>query len=167
MRLGVLLLAMMTAQLLLAAENRLTALKDGTAFSLEDVPDAIVVERCKDTPVRFLLAENATTGYRWEVEWNTNECSVALDHRAPNTQDGRCGAPGQMEVLIMSKIYTPVRIEFRYARPWEKDALPLKALKAIVYTVGKAKSPLYPRSAVNRLPAAECAKRARRQDLHS
>jgi len=142
-----------------AAEKRLTALKDGTAFSLEDVPEEIVVERCKDAPVRFLLAENATTGYQWEVEWNTNECSVALDRHAPDTRDGRCGAPGQMEVSIVSRIYTPARIEFRYARPWEKDARPFKSLKVIVYTVGEAKSPLYPRTAVNRLLAAECAKR--------
>jgi len=126
--------------------KRLTALKDGTAFSLDDVPGEIVVERSKDAPLRFSLEENGTTGYRWNVEWNDVECSVVQDRRAPDTAVGRCGAPGLLNVTVVSKTYTPARVELRYARPWETNVPPAKALKVIVYTVGEAKSPLYPKS---------------------
>jgi len=157
MKIFVVSLSALMAMSLLAAEESLTALKDGAAFSLDDVPGEIVVERRKGVPLRFSMAENMTTGYRWDVEWNTNECTVVLDHRGPDTRDGSCGAPGRVEVSILSKIYTPARVEFRYARPWEKGVAPFKSLKVIVYTVGEAKAPLYPRNAVNRLLAAECA----------
>ena len=36
---------------------------------------------------------------------------------------------------------------------------PAKTLKVLVYTVGEAKSPLYPKTSVNRLLKEECAKR--------
>ena len=131
--------------------------RNGTTFSLKDVPDELIVERRAGEPVRFVLEENATTGYRWTAEWNTNECGVALDHRGATS--GLCGAAGTLDVSVTSRIYTPARIEFAYWRPWEKGVKPIHALKLIVYTVGESKSPIYPTNAVNRLLKAECAKR--------
>ena len=131
--------------------------RNGTTFSLKDVPDELIVERRAGEPVRFVLEENATTGYRWTAEWNTNECDVALDHRG--AASGLCGAAGTLDVSVTSRIYTPARIEFAYRRPWENGVKPIHALKLIVYTVGEAKSPIYPTNAVNRLLKAECAKR--------
>ena len=131
--------------------------RNGTTFSLGDVPGELIVERRAGEPVRFVLEENATTGYRWAAEWNTNECDVVLDHRGATS--GLCGAAGTLDVSVTSRIYTPARIEFAYRRPWEKGVKPIHALKLIVYTVGEAKSPIYPTNAVNRLLKAECAKR--------
>lgn len=133
--------------------------KNGTRFALKDVPGELVVERRAGEPVRFALEENGTTGYQWAAEWNTNECEVILDHRGPGGDQRVCGAAGTLNVAVTSKIYTPARIEFAYRRPWEKGVKPIRALKLIVYTVGEAKSPIYPRNAVNRLLKAECAKR--------
>ena len=149
---------------LVAAEASAAAqFKNGTAFALKDVPGELVVERRAGEPVRFVLEENGTTGYLWAAEWNTNECEVALDHRGAAEKNERgerlCGAAGTMDVAVTSKIYTPARIEFSYRRPWEKGVKPIHALKLIVYTVGEAKSPLYPKNAVNRLLKEECAKR--------
>ena len=39
-------------------------------------------------------------------------------------------------VEVKSKVQTPARVEFRYRRPWEKDAKPAHALRLLVYTVG-------------------------------
>lgn len=133
-------------------------LKNGTAFTLQDVPKEIVVQRRAGEPLRFSVEENATTGYRWEAEWNTNECVFAMDRRPPSQKD-LAGAPGTLDITMTSKIYTPARVELRYRRSWEKDAAPAKALKLIVYTVGEAKSPIYPQSPVNRLLKEECARR--------
>ena len=132
-------------------------LKNGTAFALKDAPAELTVQRRAGEPVRFVLEENATTGYRWEAEWNKSECEVALDHRA--AAGNLCGAAGTLDVSVTSRIYTPARVEFAYRRPWEKDVKPLHTLKLIVYTVGEATSPLYPKNAVNALLKAECAKR--------
>ena len=134
-----------------------TELKNGTSFALNDVPAELTVQRRAGEPVRFLLEENATTGYRWDVEWNKSECDVALDHRGAG--GNLCGAAGTLDVSVASKIYTPARIEFAYRRPWEKDVKPIRTLKLIVYTVGEAKSPLYPKNEVNRRLQEECAKR--------
>ena len=90
--------------------------KNGTSFGLGTVPEELVVERRAGEPVRFSLEENPSTGYKWEVESNTNECDVALEHRGG---DGKatCGAPGKLDVVVTSRIYTPARVEFRYRRP--------------------------------------------------
>ena len=133
------------------------AFKNGTAFAFKDIPAELAVRRRVGEPVRFALEENATTGYRWDVEWNASECDVSLDHRP--SADRLCGAAGTLDVSVTSKIYTPARVEFAYRRPWEKGVKPVRTLKLIVYTVGEAKSPLYPANAVNRLLKEECAKR--------
>ena len=132
-------------------------LKNGTSFALNDVPAELTVQRRAGEPVRFLLEENATTGYRWDVEWNKSESDVALDHRG--AAGNLCGAAETLDVSVTSKVYTPARVEFAYRRPWEKDVKPIRTLKLIVYTVGEAKSPLYPKDEVNRRLKEECAKR--------
>ena len=137
-------------------------LKNGTSFALKDTPSELTVQRRAGEPVRFLLEENATTGYRWDVEWNRSESDVALDHRACHRCDaasGVCGLSGTLDVSVTSKVHTPARVEFAYRRPWEKGVKPLRTLKLIVYTVGEAKSPLYPKDEVNRRLKEECAKR--------
>ena len=135
--------------------------KNGTSYGLGNVPKELVVERRAGEPVRFSLAENVTTGFAWEAESNTNECEVVLEHRG--SQKGKdkltCGAPGAVDVTVTSHIYTPARVEFRYRRPWEKDEEPFKSLKLIVYTVGAAKDPCYPKSPENLLLEKECAQR--------
>ena len=71
--------------------------KNGTAFALGNVPKELVVERRAGEPVRFSLEENPSTGFKWEVESNTNECEVALERRG---RDGKttCGASGNLGV---------------------------------------------------------------------
>ena len=141
----------------LAAGAAAVPFKNGTAFSLKDVPRELTVQRRAGEPVRFMLEENGTTGYGWDVEWNARECDVTLDRRA--SAGNLCGAPSLLDVSVTSKIYTPARIEFAYRRPWEKTAKPVHTLKLIVYTVGEAMSPLYPENAVDRLLRDACAQR--------
>ncbi|MBQ3748099.1 MAG: protease inhibitor I42 family protein [Kiritimatiellae bacterium] len=108
--------------------------KNGMAFALGNVPKELVFERRAGEPVRFSLEENPSTGFKWEVESNTNECEVALERRGRGGKT-TCGAPGNLDVTVTSRIYTPARVEFRYRRPWEKDADPWKTMRLIVYTV--------------------------------
>ena len=109
--------------------------KDGTTFWLGTVPKELVVERRVGEPVRFSLEENASTGFRWDVESNTNECTVVLRHRGGD-KGTTCGASGLLDVTVTSRIRTPVRVVFRYRRPWEKDVEPWKTLRLVVNTVG-------------------------------
>ena len=118
-----------------AGMDAMADVKDGTTFWLGTVPNELVAERRVGEPVRFSLEENASTGFKWDVESNTNECTVVLRHRGGD-RGATCGAPGRLEVTVTSRVRTPVRVEFRYRRPWEKDVEPWKTLRLVVNTVG-------------------------------
>ena len=112
----------------------LAEVKDGTTFWLGTVPEELVAERRMGESVRFSLEENASTGFKWDVESNTNECTVVLKHRGGD-KGVTCGASGLLEVAVTSRVRTPVRVDFRYRRPWEKDEEPWKTLRLVVNTV--------------------------------
>ena len=117
-----------------AGMDAMAEVKDGTTFWLGTVPKELVAERRMGESVRFSLEENASTGFKWDVESNTNECTVVLKHRGGD-KGATCGAPGLLDVTVTSRIRTPVRVEFRYCRPWEKDVEPWKTLRLVVNTV--------------------------------
>ena len=134
-------------------------LRNGTFYPLEKVPLELIARAPAGTPVRFVLEENGTTGYRWDIDSNTNECYVVAEHRGA-VANGLAGAPGKMSVTVTSKVQTPARVEFRYRRPWEKDVKPVKSVRFILYTAAdKVASPLYPDNAVNRILKKECETR--------
>lgn len=132
-------------------------LRSGTFYPLASVPSELIARAPAGTPVRFVLEENGTTGYIWEIDSNTNECEIVAEHRG-TAANGLAGAPGKMSVTVTSKVQTPARVEFRYRRPWEKGVKPIKSVRFILYTAAdKVASPLYPDNAVNRLLKRECA----------
>ena len=118
-----------------AGMDAMAELKDGTKFRLGTVPKELVVERCMGESVRFLLEENASTGFTWDVASNTNECTVVLKHRGGD-KGTTCGASGLLDVTVTSLVRTPVRVEFRYRRPWEKNVKPWKTMRLVVKTIG-------------------------------
>ena len=117
-----------------AGTSAMAELKDGTMFRLGTVPKELVAERRIGEPVRFSLEENASTGFRWDIKSHTNECTIALKHRGGD-KGASCGAPGRLDVTVTSRVRTPVRVEFRYRRPWEKTVKPWKTLRLVVNTV--------------------------------
>ena len=133
-------------------------LRNGTYYPLGSVPSELIARAPAGTPVRFVLEENPTTGYRWQIDSNTNECELVTEFRGPS--GNLCGASGRLSVIVKSKVQTPARVEFRYCRPWERDVAPMKSVRFILYTAAdKVASPLYPDNAVNRLLKRECMTR--------
>ena len=118
-----------------AGADAMAELKDGTAFRLGTVPKELVAERRAGESVRFSLEENASTGFKWDVEADTNACTVALTPRGRD-KGVTCGAPGMLDVSVTSRVRTPVCVVFRYRRPWEKDVEPWKTVRLVVRTVG-------------------------------
>jgi len=132
-RIGI--MQVVVASLVAFAEmGTMAEVKDGTTFWLGTVPNELVAERRMGESVRFSLEENASTGFRWDVASNTNECTVVLKHRGGD-KGVTCGASGLLDVTVTSRVRTPVRVEFRYRRPWEKDVEPWKTLRLVVKTV--------------------------------
>ena len=129
--------AVVVALAALAGVDAMAEVKNGTAFGLGTVPKELVAERRIGESVRFSLEENASTGFRWDVESNTNECTVVLKHRGGD-KGVTCGASGRIDVTVTSRIRTPVRVVFRYRRPWEKDVEPWKTMRLVVNTVTRA-----------------------------
>ena len=116
-----------------AGMDVMAEVRNGTRFWLGTVPEELVAERRTGEPVRFSLEENASTGFKWDVESNTNECTVVLRHRGGD-KGVTCGAPGLLDVTVTSRVRTPVRVTFRYRRPWEKDVEPWKTLRLVINT---------------------------------
>ncbi len=58
-------------------------LKNGSAFTLDAVPELLTAKAPPKVPVRFSLEENPTTGYQWEIEYNKSECEVRTEWREP------------------------------------------------------------------------------------
>ena len=117
-----------------AGTGAMAELKDGTSYGLGTVPKELVAERRVGESVSFSLEENVTTGFKWDVKCNTNECTVVLKHRS-GAKGVTCGAPGLLDVTVTSLVRMPVNVEFRYRRPWEKDVEPWKTLRLVVKTV--------------------------------
>ncbi len=126
---------MVAALAAFAGTSAMAELKDGTKFWLGTVPTELVAERRAGEPVRFSLEENASTGFKWDVESNTNECAIAFKHRG-GAKGTTCGASGMLDVTVTSLVRTPVCVVFRYRRPWEKDVDPWKTLQLVINTVG-------------------------------
>ena len=118
-----------------AGASAMAELKDGMSFWLGTMPEELVAERRMGDPVRFSLQENASTGFKWDVESNTNECTVVLKYRGGD-KGATCGASGLLDVTVTSLVRTPVRVVFRYRRPWKKDVEPWKTLRLVVNTSG-------------------------------
>ena len=132
-RIGIIRVALAAAAF--AGVDAMAEVKDGTTFWLGTVPKELVAERRMGEPVRFSLEANASTGFTWDVESNTNECTVVLKHRGGD-KGTTCGASGLLEVTVTSRVRTPVRVDFRYRRPWEKDVEPWKTMRLVVKTIG-------------------------------
>ena len=139
-RIGI--IQVVAALMAFAGVNAMAEVKNGTTFGLGTVPEELVAERRMGESVRFSLEANASTGFKWEVTSNTNECTVVLKHRGGD-KGATCGAPGLLDVTVTSLVRTPVRVEFRYRRPWEKDVEPWKTLRLVINTVsGEKQTPL-------------------------
>ena len=110
-RIGIVQVAV-AALVAFAGVDAMAEVKDGTTFGLGTVPKELVAERRLGESVRFSLEENASTGFTWDVEANTNECTVVLKHRGGD-KGVTCGASGLLDVTVTSRVRTPVRVEFR------------------------------------------------------
>ena len=117
--------ALLIAMTILAAAAFADKLKNGASYSLKALPAELVAQAPEGQSVRFSLEENSTTGYSWEMEHNASECDVAMV-RMP-ADSGLAGAPGRVMVEVKSKVQTPARVEFRYCRPWEREARPAQS----------------------------------------
>ena len=124
---------MVATMVAFAGMDTLAEVRNGTRFWLGTVPEELVAERRMGESVCFSLEENASTGFKWDVAFNTNECTVVLRHRGGD-KGVTCGAPGLLDVTVTSRVRTPVRVTFRYRRPWEKDVEPWKTLRLVVNT---------------------------------
>ena len=126
---------MVAALAAFAGASAMAELKNGTKFWLGTVPTELVAERRVGEPVRFSLQENASTGFKWDVESNTNECAIAFKHRGGD-KGTTCGASGMLDVTVTSLVRTPVCVVFRYRHPWEKNVNPWKTMRLVVNTIG-------------------------------
>lgn len=78
------------------------------------------------TSFQVLLSANPTTGYNWAVTHYDARLLKLVASKYTPEKTGRVGAGGTMtftfKVVNGATVPASTPLEFRYARPWEKDS---------------------------------------------
>ena len=126
-------------------------IKNGAEYALDGLAAEMTARVTRGGTVRSLLEESEHC--RWEAAYSSNECAVALEHRA-----GGAGAPRRAAVTISkhASVQTPVLVEFRLAN----GETPARTLRVVTYTApGDAPDFRYPRNRMFEALLAECRAR--------
>lgn len=75
----------------------------------------------------FDLAENGTTGYRWEIDAPPELVPVSDDLFSADRPD-RAGAAGRRVIQYEARQPGDLRVEARLRRPWEAESAALQTL---------------------------------------
>lgn len=88
-----------------------------------------------------LLQANVTTGYGWQITAN-NKALLSPGARANlPAENNRVGASARQRLLFTAKAPGRDRLVLAYARPWEKNAAPARALTLEVTIVPASANP--------------------------
>ena len=126
-------------------------IRNGAEYALDGLAAEMTARVARGGTVRFLLEEGERG--RWEAAYSSNECAVALEHRA-----GSAGAPCRAAVTISkhASVQTPVLVEFRLA----DGETPARTLRVVTYTApGEVPDFRYPRNRMFEALLAECRAR--------
>jgi inhibitor of cysteine peptidase len=75
--------------------------------------------------VKVTLAENPTTGYKWELVAKPEPiCVIVSDAYVANTNGGMAGSGGVHNWNFRAVDKGTATVGLAYRRPWEKDAAP-------------------------------------------
>ena len=95
-------------------------------YKLDSLPSQIDAKVDVGKDFVFILQENMTTGYAWEVVENMANVPVSLEHQGSKTRSVRgvplVGAPGTAVVRITPDRKGKGTVKLGYRRPWEKNA---------------------------------------------
>lgn len=79
----------------------------------------------------FDLAENGTTGYRWEIDAPPELVPLSDDIFSADRPD-RAGAAGRRVIQYEARQSGVLRVEARLRRPWEAESA---ALQTLIFTL--------------------------------
>lgn len=95
-------------------------------YKFDDMPSQLNAKVDVGQEFVFVLQENMTTGYSWEVVENKAKVPVSLEHQGAKTRSIRgvplVGAPGTAVVKITPDKKGKCTVKLGYRRPWEKNA---------------------------------------------
>jgi predicted secreted protein len=84
--------------------------------------------------VELTLAENASTGYRWDFANERSSWSAVLrllEEQAGAT-DTRPGMPGTRRFLLEAVAPGDAELELEYLRPWQRSTPPARTFRALI-----------------------------------
>jgi len=84
-----------------------------------------LVEIRQGEPLQISLAENATTGYRWEIDRYDEDRIEALSSDSSYPNSGVVGSGGRAIFTFQGKRAGYGEIVLKHRRSWEKDQPPL------------------------------------------
>lgn len=103
-------------------ENIKEAREVTDAYRMYEWPKETTFELEMGTPKRFIVGENASTGFMWQVEGDETKCKVILERLPAAKEDEMlCGAPGEVLVTLEPVAPGESDVVMRYMRSWEPD----------------------------------------------
>jgi inhibitor of cysteine peptidase len=102
-------------------------------FAIRGAKNDKIVETAVGKSFTVTLDSNPTTGYQWQIARQMDTGLVELiDSRYIAPKTDLVGAPGHEEWHFKTIKEGKAIISFEYARPWEKDELPVQTESFIV-----------------------------------
>lgn len=78
------------------------------------------------------LESNPTTGYRWEVDFNSQYLQLMGEEYKTHIQEQVVGAGGKEIFTFQALKAGETEITFSYLRPWEKEVIKKEVFKIII-----------------------------------
>lgn len=92
------------------------------------------------------LEENPSTGYSWSYKADPGLTFISEKSVSLKEEPMMVGAPDQKTWTFQAKKAGTYKIQFDYARPWEKDTAPIQSQTYIVHVQASEKSTVQPLS---------------------
>lgn len=94
-----------------------------------------LVEIRRGESLQIALAENATTGYRWEIARYDEDCIEALSSDSSYPDSGAVGSGGRAIFTFRGSRAGRGEIVLKHRRPWEKDQPPVAEFRLRVHVL--------------------------------
>jgi predicted secreted protein len=84
--------------------------------------------------VEIALAENASTGYRWDFSSVRERWASTLHvlEESAGVPDTRPGIPGTRRLVLEALVPGKAELEFEYRRPWQRSSPAARTFRVVI-----------------------------------
>ncbi|MEJ8305206.1 protease inhibitor I42 family protein [Saccharibacillus sacchari] len=128
----------------------LTAAVTQTSEAASAKPATQTIQATAGKSFEISLEENPSTGYAWSYKADPALTLISEKSVSLNEEPTIVGAPDQKTWTFQAQKAGTYKIQFDYARPWEKDKAPVQSQTYIVHVQASGKSTVQPLSVLKK-----------------